>query len=803
MALIESGDEKVTSKWAEASFVACRAEPNLVKLISLLASLLYHLSLHCEHPFGHRYIFQTVHTHSLSGTMESMTASPAVNQNLLPSSSLLDAEMTADYETTHQPYASKDQQMMDDDDNRIQEDPPSQMMSEETLPAMEDAEEPMEYEEGPAAVPNDGDVEIQEYDQESQPVEMSTIPGETQQVPIETSSMYPAEEVIVTEQSEEATVSPAQEGHADAEVSEVFITGDNAVDGEESAGIKDQPIEVLEPSSQVQAVSPAGTYESEPVEAHSGDQKEQGEEEGSTDTGVFENHQNEESSNAEEASEQVPSEEQQYVSATEKDQPQDEESHVAASGDGQDGDDDQEAQSEDDMQLESIRLTFNDQSFALFSQDSESTGYLAWDENANAITTSPAPGLVIDDQVFWQPLDQFFGALRVKEVLGEFLDNESGSELVMEFPELQLTVGEDNIYARDVTLADLARLHQGLGLEESMHVKITEDVRFISQYNLLADQVATLIQQRQDQERSLDEEASDEGEEESNAAVEAEEQQVEEAGADAIDHGPTEESSVAHISSEEQGEEAAEPSTGYQDDEADDRLQSPLEEAKPEEDEAEAVGESHSVEEEIGEYEEEEPEPEAVETYAEQAKENEDAPSYSDEQQEEQKETHQTADGDSEEGDYEEPAEGYAEDQPVAAHDEEETEEQAFHEGEGHRLSDDEEGEPETYTEEGEWPADQSEGEEQDGATSATISAEDGSGDYEQANAEPEEGEAEYEEEQELAEEAEEGAVESYPADGEEEGSALPTASSKRSLDETDQEQLEDSSSDFKRAKQA
>ena len=137
------------------------------------------------------------------------------------------------------------------------------------------------------------------------------------------------------------------------------------------------------------------------------------------------------------------------------------------------------------------------------------------------------------------------------------------------------------------------------------------------------------------------------------------------------------------------------------------------------------------------------------------------------------------------------------------AHDEEETEEQAFHEGGGHRLSDDEEGEPETYTEEGEWPADQSEGEEQDGATSATISAEDGSGDYEQANAEPEESEAEYEEEQEVAEEAEEGAVDSYPADGEEEGSPLPTASSKRSLDETDLEQLEDSSSDFKRAKQA
>ncbi|PWN21890.1 hypothetical protein BCV69DRAFT_158620 [Microstroma glucosiphilum] len=145
---------------------------------------------------------------------------------------------------------------------------------------------------------------------------------------------------------------------------------------------------------------------------------------------------------------------------------------------------------EDEVAIEPIRLSFQDQSFAIFSADPESTSYLAWDDETDTLKTVPAPRLAVDEDVFWSPLETLFNALRVKDALGEFLEGESGSELVMTFPELELTVREDNVYAREISLTHLIRLHHQLGLRDSMHIRISEDSRFISQYNLLAQQIA-------------------------------------------------------------------------------------------------------------------------------------------------------------------------------------------------------------------------------------------------------------------------------------------------------------------------
>lgn len=103
---------------------------------------------------------------------------------------------------------------------------------------------------------------------------------------------------------------------------------------------------------------------------------------------------------------------------------------------------DAEEEEEDEVVIEPIRLSFQDQSFAIFSADPESTSYLAWDEETDTLKAVPAPRLAVEEDVFWSPLEALFNALRVKDALGEFLEGESGSELVMTFPELELSIRE-------------------------------------------------------------------------------------------------------------------------------------------------------------------------------------------------------------------------------------------------------------------------------------------------------------------------------------------------------------------------
>ncbi|WFD28054.1 hypothetical protein MNAN1_003062 [Malassezia nana] len=137
--------------------------------------------------------------------------------------------------------------------------------------------------------------------------------------------------------------------------------------------------------------------------------------------------------------------------------------------------------------LPTIRLTFQGQDFAVFPsvmQDSGPFVYLDGEEGSDELVRVSAPELRLPPTTFWEPLDEFFAALRVKDALGEFLEDDT--ELCLSFPDLELDLMEDNVYARDITLHDISQLALGFGHQASLHILVSEEVRFISRYNELA-----------------------------------------------------------------------------------------------------------------------------------------------------------------------------------------------------------------------------------------------------------------------------------------------------------------------------
>jgi hypothetical protein len=119
----------------------------------------------------------------------------------------------------------------------------------------------------------------------------------------------------------------------------------------------------------------------------------------------------------------------------------DETASEAAEADEADEDDDGTI----DDQPPSIRLTFAGQDFVLFAAD-DCSEYLAVSESADAPESSwgtvavAAPRLAAPTEAFHEGLDGLFEALRVRDSLGDFL--EERTELVLNLPELELTVRE-------------------------------------------------------------------------------------------------------------------------------------------------------------------------------------------------------------------------------------------------------------------------------------------------------------------------------------------------------------------------
>ena len=188
----------------------------------------------------------------------------------------------------------------------------------------------------------------------------------------------------------------------------------------------------------------------------------------------------------------------------------------------------------DDVEPHTVCLTFQEQDFCVFpsASDQGPTVYVEEtnDDDERVLVGVPAPALPIDRSLFWEPLDAVFGALRVAHVLGEFL--EEGTELCIAFPDLDLVLREDNVYARDISLQDISQLALGFECHGSLRLVVTEEPRFISRYN----ELATALGSEESEEDALDEEAGEEdeevGEEDEEAGEEDEEagEEDEEAG---------------------------------------------------------------------------------------------------------------------------------------------------------------------------------------------------------------------------------------------------------------------------------
>ena len=183
----------------------------------------------------------------------------------------------------------------------------------------------------------------------------------------------------------------------------------------------------------------------------------------------------------------------------------------------------------DDVEPHTVCLTFQEQDFCVFpsASDQGPTVYVEEtnDDDERVLVGVPAPALPIDRSLFWEPLDAVFGALRVAHVLGEFL--EEGTELCIAFPDLDLVLREDNVYARDISLQDISQLALGFECHGSLRLVVTEEPRFISRYN----ELATALGSEESEEDALDEEAGEEDEEAGEEDAEAGEED-EEAGED-------------------------------------------------------------------------------------------------------------------------------------------------------------------------------------------------------------------------------------------------------------------------------
>ena len=212
----------------------------------------------------------------------------------------------------------------------------------------------------------------------------------------------------------------------------------------------------------------------------------------------------------------------------------------------------------DDVEPHTVCLTFQEQDFCVFPSagDHGPTVYVEEtnDDDEHVLVGVPAPALPIDRSVFWEPLDAVFGALRVPDVLGEFL--EEGTELCIAFPDLDLVLREDNVYARDISLHDISQLALGFECHGSLRMVVTEESRFISRYNELA---TALGSEESDEDVEVDAtDATHASGEEANDAAHASGEEANDAahasGEEATDatYAPGEEANdAAHASGEE------------------------------------------------------------------------------------------------------------------------------------------------------------------------------------------------------------------------------------------------------------
>ncbi|KAF7322683.1 hypothetical protein HMN09_00047100 [Mycena chlorophos] len=94
--------------------------------------------------------------------------------------------------------------------------------------------------------------------------------------------------------------------------------------------------------------------------------------------------------------------------------------------------------------------------------------------------------------LYYEPLVSVFAALRQEEYLAR-IPQLAESELILDAYDLQLTISEDNIYAREVSLHDLNVLHDASNISGPLRLRLNPvSPRFIVRYHALQAHIARL-----------------------------------------------------------------------------------------------------------------------------------------------------------------------------------------------------------------------------------------------------------------------------------------------------------------------
>ncbi|KAE9407080.1 hypothetical protein BT96DRAFT_175475 [Gymnopus androsaceus JB14] len=128
--------------------------------------------------------------------------------------------------------------------------------------------------------------------------------------------------------------------------------------------------------------------------------------------------------------------------------------------------------------------------------------------NQPSSTTEPSSyAILLSDQptLYYEPLSTVFDALRNDSELSGVADL-SHVELVLDAYDLQLTISEDNIFARETSLHDLNVLHDGSDFSGPLRLRLQlVNPRFIVRYRMLQDQIQRLNLAEVGEEYNVDE----------------------------------------------------------------------------------------------------------------------------------------------------------------------------------------------------------------------------------------------------------------------------------------------------------
>ncbi|KAG0143824.1 hypothetical protein CROQUDRAFT_672704 [Cronartium quercuum f. sp. fusiforme G11] len=122
-----------------------------------------------------------------------------------------------------------------------------------------------------------------------------------------------------------------------------------------------------------------------------------------------------------------------------------------------------------------IRLICEDCEYSLFQSSSTDT------KDEVVLLSEPE-----HQEIYFAPLDELFESLR--NIFPAFAQTDH-NELVLSFPDLEARIPEDNVYARDLTLFDMDRLHVGANLPGRLLVSVEKQPRLIHRFNVLAKHV--------------------------------------------------------------------------------------------------------------------------------------------------------------------------------------------------------------------------------------------------------------------------------------------------------------------------